>query len=85
MDTHNLFNKIEAKDVEFMRKLTLANEVTLTEGFNALKKNKAVINFHLSTYNFQQADLYNPIELTAALLDMQSNLEMMLDKLNEMK
>jgi hypothetical protein len=85
MNANELLNNLENANVHFMHKLHCANEVTLTECFNALKKNKAVLNFHLSTYMFQQKDLYNPLELAAAILDMESNLKMMLNKLNELK
>ena len=73
------------KNPEFMRKLFAANEVTLTECFNDIKRNKAVLNFHLSVYYFQQSDLYNGNELAAAVIDLKSNLELMLNKLNEFK
>ena len=85
MNTKAIVDGTTQKNPEFMRKLHLANEVTLTECFNAIKRNKAVLNFHLSVYHFQQADLYNPIELAAAIIDMQSNCQMIINKLNELK
>jgi len=85
MDTKKLLENLTTPNPEYMRKLNISNEVTLTECFNNLKRNKAVINFHLSTYMFQQSDLYNPVELAAAFIDMKSNLQMMLNKLNELK
>lgn len=68
---------------DFMRKIVIANDVTLSECINGIKKNKAVINFHTSTYVYQQSDLFNPIELSAALIDLKSNCEMIINKLNE--
>jgi hypothetical protein len=73
------------KNPEFMRKLFIANEVTLTECFNDIKRNKAVLNFHLSVYYFQQSDLYNGNELAAAVIDMRNNCEMIINKINELK
>lgn len=70
---------------DLMRKIVMANDVTFSECVNAIKKNKAVINFHTSTYVFQQGDLFNPVELSAALFDLKSNCEMIINKLNELK
>lgn len=85
MCTKQFLDNLTNGDPDYMRKLNISNEVTLTECFNGLKRNKVVINFHLSTYMFQQSDFYNPVELAAALIDMEANLQMMLNKLKELK
>ena len=85
MNTKQLLEGTGEQNPDLMRKIILANDVTLTECLNNIKRNKAVINFHTSTYVFQQSDLYNAAELTAALLDMESNCQMIINKLKELK
>jgi len=85
MDIQAIFKGTTVKDPELMRKIVLANENIITDCVNNIKKVKAVINFHTSTYVYGQGDLYNATELTAALLDLQSNCEMIINKLNELK
>jgi len=85
MNTKKLLDNLTINNPDYMRKLYNANEVTLTECFNNIKRNKAVINFHLSTYMFQQQDLYNPIELAAALIDLQNSCTLIINRLNDLK
>ena len=85
MNTKQLLDNLTTNNPDYMRKLYNANEVTLTECFNNIKRNKAVINFHLSNYIFSQKDLYNPIELAAALIDMKSNCDLIINRLNDLK
>ena len=85
MNTKQLLENLSKNNPDYMRKLYNANEVTLTECFNNIKRNKAVINFHLSSYMFQRADLYEPIELAAALIDMQNSCTLIINRLNELK
>ena len=84
MNTTKLLNGTTEQNPDYMRKLVLANDVTLSECINGIKRNKAVINFHTSTYVFQQGDLYNPIELSAAIIDLHANCTMIINKLNEL-
>lgn len=85
MNTTKLLENLTVGKFDYMQKLYNANEVTLTECFNNIKRNKAVINFHLSNYIFSQKDLYNPVELAAALIDMKSNCDLIINRLNELK
>lgn len=73
------------QEPELMRKIVLANENTLNDCYNEIKRCKAIINFHTSTYVYGQNELYNPTELTAALIDMNSACQMIINKLNEIK
>lgn len=73
------------QEPELMRKIVQANDNTLSDCINNIKRYKAIINFHTSTYVFGQNDLYNATELTAALIDLKSNCEMIINKLDELK
>ena len=84
MNNKQFLENVLEQRPEFMRRLSIANDVTLTECFNSIQKNKAVINFHLCSFNFQRKDLFDPVILAAALIDTKQYLEIMLDKLNEL-
>jgi hypothetical protein len=84
MNHKKLVDSLLEHNPELMRKISIANECSLTEALNQIKRNKAIINFHCSVYNFQQKNLYEPIALAAALIDMKQYLQIMLDKLNEL-
>jgi len=70
---------------ELMKKIVSANDGTLTACINDIKRSKAIINFHTSVYVFQQRDQYNAAQLTAALVDLHSACEMIINKINELK
>ena len=70
---------------ELMNKIVSANDGTLTACINDIKRSKAIINFHTSVYVFQQRDQYNAAQLTAALVDLHSACEMIINKINELR
>jgi hypothetical protein len=85
MNIQNLVNGTLAKDPDLMRKIVNANDVTLTEAFLMMKRAKTIINFHTSNYVFGSVDNYDAVELAAAIIDLSSYCQIIVNKLNELK
>lgn len=83
MNTKKILNATQAEDPDLMRKIIIANDVTFTECINQIKRCKAIINFHTSTYVYGQKDLYNGVELTGALVDLSQACELITNRINE--
>jgi len=85
MNIEKLVNGALAKDPDLMRKIVTANDVTLTECFLMMKRAKTIINFHTSNYVFGSVDNYDAVELAAAIIDLSSYCQIIVNKLNELK
>lgn len=85
MNFKEILNGTVNQDPDLMRKIIAANDCIFTECLNDIKRAKAIINFHTSTYVFQQGDQYNAAQLTGALVDLKGACEMIINKLNEIK